>query len=168
MLDKDAVYKLLYILWVLDTRVYPDERQRVQDHGGVLLSTFFGCRLTSIFDTRVKLDPWDPNTEERVDDTSTQNSKTASETDEEGLSAAENEFGDDKEEEDNDGDDDYNDFGLEDMVDDDCLSGNDQTRTFLYRHITIFVVSNSVGSPNTVFMKITQPNTKGQDRNPRV
>lgn len=55
------------------------------------------------------------------------------------------------------------------LVDDDCLAGEDETRTFLYRHIYIFVIApTSPGSPNTVFMKITQPNTKDQDNNPRV
>ena len=76
-------------MWVLDTRFYPDERQRVQDHGGILLSTFFGCRLTSIFDTRVKLEPWDLNKGERgADDAGIHNSKTVSEMDAEGLSVS--------------------------------------------------------------------------------
>lgn len=29
-------------------------------------------------------------------------------------------------------------------------------------------VPTSIGTPNTAFMKITQPNTEGQDNNPRV
>lgn len=36
--------------------VFPDERQRLQHSTGVLMGAFFGCRLCSLFDTRVKLD----------------------------------------------------------------------------------------------------------------
>ena len=71
---------------VLDTRVYPHERQRVQDHDGILLSIFFGCHLTSIFDTRVKLEAGNPNMEGGgIEGTRIQNLKIAWEMDEEGF-----------------------------------------------------------------------------------
>ncbi|MCJ1334274.1 hypothetical protein MMC10_010982 [Thelotrema lepadinum] len=97
VLNNDAVYRLLYILWVLDESIYPDKRQRVQDSAAMLMSTFFGCRLTFIFDTRVKLDSLDPNTASLSDAGTT--------LDEE---------------------DDDDDIGSEGSVtDDDCLAGED-------------------------------------------
>jgi hypothetical protein len=169
-LDKDSVYSLLYILWVLDESVYADERQRVQDSTAILMSTFFGCRLASIFDTRVKLNPRDPNDEEEHTESAPSPVPTRSGTGtSSNLKSANDDEGitDDTSSSDND---DCKDIDDEEgyITDDDSLAGNDQTRTFLYRHISIFIVSQTVGEPSSVFMKITQPNTKGQDRNPRV
>ena len=128
------------------------------------MSTFFGCRLASIFDTRVKLDVWNPNLDpDRMSEggynSSTINSNNSSEQNHD-----EDEF--DEQDED---DDSCDDIELDDeILDDDCLAGDDETRTFLYRHITLYVIPGVTGLHNMVFMKITQPNTKGQDNNPRV
>ena len=54
--DCDDLYLWLYTHWVIDDSVFPDERQRVQHSAGILMGGFFGCRLCSLFDTRVKLD----------------------------------------------------------------------------------------------------------------
>ena len=54
---------------VLDDSIFPDERQRLQHSTGILMGAFFGCRLCSLFDTRVKLDL--PN----IDDISLNDSK---------------------------------------------------------------------------------------------
>ena len=54
-------------------------------------------------------------------------------------------------------------------TDDECTAGSEETRSFLYRHFTIYVVLNSTpGKPNTVFTKITLLHTKGEDNNPRM
>lgn len=158
VLDKDAVYCLLYILWVLDESIYPDERQRVQASAAMLMSTFFGCRLASIFDTRVKLDPLDPNNDDDTQGSYLAIPAKATTASSSGASPSSDEDDDDIDDIDSEGS----------VTDDDCLAGEDQTRTFLYRHITIFIANDVVGGPNTVFMKITQPNTRGQDNNPRV
>jgi len=53
--DCDDLYLWLYIHWVIDDSIFPDERQRVQHSAGILMGGFFGCRLCSLFDIRVKL-----------------------------------------------------------------------------------------------------------------
>jgi hypothetical protein len=128
----------------------------VQDSAAILMSTFFGCRLASIFDTRVKLNPRDPNDEEEHTENSSLPVPTRNKTDTNNNLKSANDDGKDIDDEEG-----Y-------ITNDDSLAGNDQTRTFLYRHISIFIVSQTVGEPSSVFMKITQPTTKGQDRNPRV
>ena len=163
VLDKDAVYRLLHNLWVLDKTVYSDERQRVQMHGAILMSTFFGCRLASIFDTRVKLEAWNPNID--PDPASKTDSNSAKKEDDTMIEDSDKDEAPDGFDE----DDIFDDLLLEeDIVDDDCLAGEDKTRTFLHRHIALYIVPGVHPLPNTVFMKITQPNTKGQDNNPRV
>ena len=70
---------------------------------------------------------------------------------------------------DEDSDEDYSICDDNDVIDDDCLVGDDTTKSFLYKYIIIFVIADSnKKKPNRVFMKITQPNTKGQDNNSRV
>jgi len=44
---------LLYTHWVLDDATYSDDRQRGQVATGIVMAVFFGCRLCSLFDTRV-------------------------------------------------------------------------------------------------------------------
>lgn len=54
-------------------------------------------------------------------------------------------------------------------TDDECNAGQEETRTFLYRHITISIVANEFpGKPNLVFMKATLLHTKGEDNHPRM
>lgn len=54
-------------------------------------------------------------------------------------------------------------------TDDDCDTGPEETRSFLYRHFTISIVaSETPGKPNLVFMKATLLHTKGEDNHPRV
>ncbi len=54
-------------------------------------------------------------------------------------------------------------------TDDECTAGSEETRSFLYRHITIYIVPSSTPkTPNTIFTKITLLHTKGEDNNPRV
>ena len=54
-------------------------------------------------------------------------------------------------------------------TDDECTAGSEETRSFLYRHFTIYIVPSSTpGKPNTIFTKITLLHTKGEDNNPRV
>ena len=50
---KDDIYRLLHVNWARCTRVYADERQRLQTGTGILLSYISGARLVSLFDTRV-------------------------------------------------------------------------------------------------------------------
>ena len=52
----DDLYHLLYTLWVLDESVFADEHQRTLVATGILASVYFGVRLVSLFDTRVKVD----------------------------------------------------------------------------------------------------------------
>jgi len=54
--DRDDLYSWLYYHMVLDDSVFPDERQRLQHSTGILMGAFFGSRLCSVFDTRVKFD----------------------------------------------------------------------------------------------------------------
>ena len=204
-LDADALYRLLYVHWALDRSVYPDERQRLQVSAAMLMSAFFGCRLCSIFDTRVKLDPPDAK-EPRLDHdeaagaenpehvgptavpagrgrpSRTKNRGTPPVSDRPGQAdgrtagsarsdtseqASDDDFKPDDEDSESDGDDSDHDDG--DVTDDDCLAGSDTTRSFLYRHIALFITADPAQKmPNKVFMKITQPNTKGQNNNPRV
>ena len=54
-------------------------------------------------------------------------------------------------------------------TDDDCNSGHEITRSFLYGHFTISIVANPTpGKPNLVFMKATLLHTEGEDNNPRM
>ena len=52
----DDLYHLLYALWVLDDSVFADEHQRTMASTGILAGVYFGVRLVSLFDTRVKID----------------------------------------------------------------------------------------------------------------
>ena len=171
----------------------------------MLMSAFFGCRLCSIFDTRVKLDPPDAKeprldhdeaaeaeNPERVDPAAglagrgplsrTKNRKTPPVSDrprqangrkaDSAFSDISEQASDDDfrpDDEDSASDNDDSDHDDSDVTDDDCLAGSDTTRSFLYRHIALFIIADPAQKmPNKVFMKITQPNTKGQDNNPRV
>ncbi len=54
-------------------------------------------------------------------------------------------------------------------TDDDCNTGPEETRSFLYRHYTISIIANPTpGKPNLVFMKATLLHTKGEDNHPRT
>lgn len=54
-------------------------------------------------------------------------------------------------------------------TDDECDTGPEETRSFLYRHITISIVANETpGEPNLVFLKATLLHTKGENNHPRV
>ncbi len=189
--DCDDLYLWLYTHWVIDDSVFPNERQRVQHSTGILMGGFFGCRLCSLFDTRVKLDL--PN----IDDLSLSDSKTIEDHDtnsnreddilmivdsdcgvdskptrvydhdDEGYSDSNTAY-------DGDGDSD-SDLSLRNNIDEDCdtddecTAGSEETRSFLYRHFTIYIVPSSTpGKPNTIFTKITLLHTKGEDNNPRV
>ena len=185
---------------VLDDSVFPDERQRLQHSTGILMGAFFGCRLCSLFDTRVKLDL--PN----IDDISLNDSKVFREN------SANSKFKDDNwmvfnpdcdinklrmihdskddsssddmtacgSEEDGNSDTPYDDDSDSDSnslyevggnsdTDDECTAGFEETRSFLYRHFTIYIVPNpDPEKPNTIFTKITPIHTKGEDNNPRL
>jgi len=54
-------------------------------------------------------------------------------------------------------------------TDDECTAESEETRSFLYRHFTIYIVLSSIfGKPNTIFTKITLLHTKGEDNNSRM
>lgn len=72
---RDDLYLWLYTHWVIDDSIFQDERQRVQHSAGILMGGFFGCRLCSLFDTRVKLVL--PN----IDDLSLSDTKTIGDDD---------------------------------------------------------------------------------------
>ena len=167
------------------------------------MSGFFGCRLCSLFDIRVKLDISNIDdlslndikiTEDRginsnrvddnlmiVDSDCEINSmlKTIHDRDDEGYSDSnipcESESDNDSNiayDRDSDSD---SDLSLFYNINDDCDTDNEctaefeETRSFLYRHFTIYVVpSLTPENPNTIFIKITLLHTKGEDNNPRV
>ena len=56
----------------------------------------------------------------------------------------------------------------EDIIDNECLAEQDETRIFLCGHIALYIVPGVSPCANTVFTKIAQTNTKGQDNDPRV
>ena len=63
--------------------------------------------------------------------------------------------------------DDAEDSGVD--TDDDCYAGPEATRSFLYRHMALFILPNEEpGMPNSVLMKASLLHTKGEDNNPRV
>jgi hypothetical protein len=53
---KEDIYRILLAHWVRCRKVYRDEKQRLMVPTGILLSYMTGCRLVSLFDTRVKID----------------------------------------------------------------------------------------------------------------
>ena len=62
-------------------------------------------------------------------------------------------------------------FELDDNSDtnDECTADSEETRSFLYRHFTIYIVPNpDPGKPNTIFTKITLIHTKDENNNPRL
>jgi hypothetical protein len=52
----DDLYHILITLWVWHRVVFADEIQRLLLATGILLAGVSGCRLVSLFDTRVKID----------------------------------------------------------------------------------------------------------------
>jgi len=201
--DCDDLYLWLYTHWVIDDSVFPDERQRVQHSAGILMGGFFGCRLCSLFDTRVKLDL--PNIDDlSLSDTTTigdhdTNSNREDDTwmvvdsdcgvdskptrlhdhDGEGYSESNTAYDSDSDNDSNtaydgDGDSDSdlslgNNIAEDCDTDDECTAGSEETRSFLYRHFTIYIVPSSTpGKPNTIFTKITLLHTKGEDNHPRM
>lgn len=56
-----------------------------------------------------------------------------------------------------------------DDTDDECNAESEKTRTFLYEHFIIIIVSHSIfEKPNIVFMKATLLHIKGEDNNSRM
>jgi len=54
-------------------------------------------------------------------------------------------------------------------IDDDCNIGPKETRSFLYRHLTIMIIANpTMGKLNLIFMKVTLLHIKGEDNKPRM
>lgn len=51
--NKDDMYRVLCVHWELCPRTYADEKQRQIVAAGILMSYIAGCRLVSLFDTRV-------------------------------------------------------------------------------------------------------------------
>ena len=60
----------------------------------------------------------------------------------------------------------------ESSIDDEFDAGLEATRTFLYRHFTIYVIRNpefsGCGSKNLMFIKAHLLHIKGEDKNQRV
>jgi len=54
-------------------------------------------------------------------------------------------------------------------IDNECTAGSEETRSFLYRYFTIYIVlSSTPGKSNTIFTKIILLYTKGEDNYPRI
>jgi len=54
-------------------------------------------------------------------------------------------------------------------TDDECTAEFEETRSFLYRHFTIYIVFSSIfGKSNMIFTKITLLHTKDEDNNSRM
>ena len=54
-------------------------------------------------------------------------------------------------------------------TDDECTARFEETRSFFYRHFTIYIVFNpDLEKPNTIFTKITLIHIKAEDNNPRL
>ena len=184
---------------VLDDTVFPDERQRLQHSTGMLMGAFFGCRLCSLFDTRIKLDPPSiddlslgdgqvsddrANNKLRSDDSmdidsghksnkprKVHNYENDSSSDAKTVYDGERESDSDTAYDDDSDSDSSSLYDLDDDsdTDDECTMGSEETRSFLYRHFTIYIIPNSDPSkPNTIFTKIILIHTKGEDNNPRM
>ena len=195
--DRDDLYSWLYHHMVLDDSVFPDERQRLEHSTGILMGVLFGCRLCTLFDTRVKLDL--PNIDDlslddkvvRVDGANSklrdQNSmvfdfdcesnkpRRIHNNNDNSCSDAKiayNSQGDCDSDVNGDSDSDSNslyDLDGNSDTDDECTAGSEETRSFLYRHFTIYIVPNpDPRKPNIIFTKITLIHTKGEDNNPRM
>lgn len=183
---------------ILDDSVFSDERQRLQHSTSILMGAFFDCRLCSLFDTRVKLDlpniddislndskvfrennanskfkddNWmifNPDCDSnklrmiRNSDDNSCDDKTACGSEEDGNS--------DTSYDDNDSDSNsLYEVGGNNDTDDECTAKSEETRSFLYRHFTIYIIPNpDPEKPNTIFTKITLIHTKGEDNNPRL
>ena len=186
--DRDDLYSWLYHHMVFDDSVFPDERQRLQHATGILMNAFFGCRLCSLFDIRVKLDLpniddislndskvlRDNSTNNKLKDDilmtfnpdcdsnklrMTRNSNNDSSSDDDKTACGDEEDGNLNTPYDDDSDSDSNslyEVGSNSDTDDECTAGFEETRSFLYRHFTIYIVPNpDPEKPNTIFTKIT-------------
>ena len=181
-----------------DDRVYGDERQRVQVATGLLMAAYFGCRPCSLFDTRVRIsnDCETPNATNKPKVKS--NSNCYGTYNSSGEDTFVNSDGDSDGDSDDDTDlridtairSDSNDESKCDGkghgtralhvdrddntdgdsgTDDGYDGGTEETRSILYRHVSIIMVRNpALGQPNIVLMKVTLLHTKGEDNKPKM
>ncbi|KAI9784715.1 MAG: hypothetical protein M1816_000718 [Peltula sp. TS41687] len=170
VMSSDDLYHLLFVYWVYDDSTYPDERQRVQVATALLLAAFTGCRLCSLFDTRLRFEDDNQSDEDKVLNRQAHHIKTnvgwtSSDDDLEMPSlesnsdvASESDFDKFNAEADNEsemisdaGTSYDSDGGTQDGYD----AGPEETRSILYRHVSIIVARNPTpGEPNVLFAKI--------------
>jgi len=149
----EDLYHILFHHWVHDDHVYKDERQRVQVATGILMASFFGCRPTTMFSTKIKFKNDTSRTPAPHEDGAASGDATTVNRDgDEDCSASASSESD-----------------SDDDTDDGIYNGSEEARTLLWRHIVFFITPNPVpGMPNIVFAKVTLLHTKGEDRCPRV
>lgn len=188
----DDLYQILITHWVYDDTVYGDERQRVQVATGLLMAAYFGCRPCSLFDTRVRFS-YDCETLNATNKNKTKSNSncygTYNTSVEETLVNSHGDSDDDSDTDlsndtttGSDSDDESKGNGTQDLhpdrddntdgdscTDDGYDAGTEETRSILYRHVTIIVVQNpNPNQPNVVLMKVTLLHTKGEDNKPKM